>query len=122
MADGTKLVGLDEITEKKKTRINGCQMVLKVVLLRINKTGEYSMTYLIASEARKNLYQLIDQVALSHEPMTIKGKRNAAILISSEDWEDIQETLMVTNNKELSDSIIKGLNSDFKECTQKLED
>ena len=80
------------------------------------------MTYLIASEARKSLYQLIDQVALSHEPTTIKGKRNKAVLISFNDWEDIKETLFVATNKELSDSIIKGLATDFEDCSDKLEE
>lgn len=80
------------------------------------------MAYLIASEARKSLYQLIDQIALSHEPTTIKGKRNSAVLISFEDWEDIQETLFVAANKELSETIIKGLATDFKDCSDKLEE
>lgn len=79
------------------------------------------MTYLIASEARKNLYQLIDQVAISHEPTTIKGKRNTAVLVSSDDWEDIKETLFVAANKELSDSIIRGLATSFEDCNDKLE-
>lgn len=74
------------------------------------------MTYLIASEARKTLYKLIDEVAISHEPTLIKGKRNAAVLISADDWEDLQETIFVASNKELSDSIIKGLNTPIKEC------
>lgn len=80
------------------------------------------MTYLLASEARKGLYRLIDQVAEDHEPTIIKGKRNSAVLISANDWEDIQETLFVGSNKELSESLIKGLATDFKDCTNKLED
>lgn len=80
------------------------------------------MSYLIASEARKNLYQLIDQVGLNHEPTIIKGKRNSAVLISFKDWEDIQETLFVASNKELSESIIKGLETEFKDCSSKLEE
>jgi antitoxin YefM len=81
-----------------------------------------AMTYLIASTARKNLYQLIDQVSANHEPTTIKGKRNTAVLISFEDWEDIQETLFVAANKELSDTIIHGLITDFKDCSNSLEE
>lgn len=80
------------------------------------------MTYLVASEARKNLYKLIDMVAEEHEPTIIKGKRNTAVLISKQDWEDIQETLLVAKNKELSQSIIKGLTTDFKDCKTKLVD
>lgn len=80
------------------------------------------MTYLIASVARKSLYKLIDEIAVTHEPTVIKGKRNAAVLVSAEDWEDIQETLFVASNKELSASIIEGLSADFKNCSTKLED
>ena len=79
------------------------------------------MTYLIASEARKSLYKLIDEIAISHEPTLIKGKRNSAILLSISDWEDIKETLSVASNKKLSDSIIKGLNTSFEECTTSLD-
>ncbi len=49
------------------------------------------MTYLVASEARKGLYKLIDDIAVSHEPTLIKGKRNAAVLVSFNDWEDIRK-------------------------------
>lgn len=79
------------------------------------------MTCLIASDARKSLYKLIDEVAISHEPTLIKGKRNSAILISVDDWKDIQETLLVASNKKLSDSIIKGLNTSFDECSTTLD-
>ena len=51
------------------------------------------MTTLTASEARAELYRLIDQVAESHKPIVISGKRANAILISEEDWSAIQETL-----------------------------
>ena len=79
------------------------------------------MSYLIASEARKTLYTLIDEVAIKHEPTLIKGKRNTAVLLSVEDWEDIQETLLVASNKELSDSLIKGKNTPYEECSSKLD-
>ena len=79
------------------------------------------MTYLIASEARKTLYHLIDEVAASHQPTTIKGKRNTAILLSVEDWEDIQETLLVASNRNLSNSLIKGRNTLYKDCSTKLD-
>ena len=79
------------------------------------------MTYLIASEARKSLYKLIDQSATSHEPTIIKGKRNTAVLISIDDWEDIQETIFVASNTELSQSIIEGLNTPFDKCSISLD-
>ncbi len=39
------------------------------------------MTSLTASEARANLYRLIDQAAESHKPIFISGKRQTAVLI-----------------------------------------
>jgi prevent-host-death family protein len=52
------------------------------------------MRTLTASEARANLYRLMDQAAESHQPIVIAGKRTKAVLISAEDWEAIQETLV----------------------------
>ena len=51
------------------------------------------MTTLTAGEARASLYRLIDQVAESHKPIVISGKRANAVLVSEEDWNAIQETL-----------------------------
>jgi prevent-host-death family protein len=53
------------------------------------------MTVLTASEARANLYRLIDQAAESHEPILIAGKRSSAVLVSEEDWKAIQETMFL---------------------------
>ena len=51
------------------------------------------MTTIKATEARANLYKLLDQAGESHEPIQITGKRSNAILISEDDWRSIQETL-----------------------------
>ncbi len=42
------------------------------------------MELLTVSDARKNLYKLIDDVAKTHEPAMIKGKRNSAVILSQE--------------------------------------
>lgn len=49
------------------------------------------MTGISATEARSNLYRLIDETAESHQPIVIMGKRNRAVLIAEEDWPAIQE-------------------------------
>jgi len=46
-----------------------------------------------ATEARKRLYALIDEVGNSHQPVQITGKRGNAVLLSEADWNAIQETL-----------------------------
>ena len=51
------------------------------------------MTTLTASKARAGLYRLIDQIAETHKPVMISGKRANAVLVSEEDWSAIQETL-----------------------------
>jgi prevent-host-death family protein len=53
------------------------------------------MSQFSASEARANLFKLIDQAAESHEPIRINGKRNNAVLLAESDWSAIQETLFL---------------------------
>ncbi len=48
-----------------------------------------AMTTLSATEARKRLYALIDEVVQSHEPVQITGKRSNAVLLSQDDWRAI---------------------------------
>ena len=43
------------------------------------------MNLFTVKEAKNNLYSLIDEVAESHKPITIKGEHNDAVLISKED-------------------------------------
>jgi antitoxin YefM len=79
------------------------------------------MTTLSATEARKSLYNLVDDVALSHDPIQIVGKRHSAVLISEEDWRSIQETLYLISIPGMRESIRKGLTTPVEECSEKLE-
>ena len=45
-----------------------------------------------ASEARKNLFPLIEQVNDDHTPVEITSRRGSAVLISREDYDALQET------------------------------
>ena len=67
------------------------------------------MAILNASDARANLYKLIDQTNDSHEPVIISGKRNNAVLISEDDWKAIQETLYLNSIPGMTESIIEGM-------------
>jgi len=51
------------------------------------------MDTLTASETGANLYRLFDQATETHQPITITGKRNSAVLVSMEDWQAVQATL-----------------------------
>ena len=79
------------------------------------------MTSLTASEARANLYKLLDRSAESHEPIQISGKRHNAILISEEDWRAIQETLYLLSLPGMRESVRKGLKTPIKKCSKKLK-
>ena len=63
------------------------------------------MSTITASEARANLYRLIDEAAESHKPIVISGKRANAVLVSEEDWSAIQETLHLLTIPGMRESI-----------------
>lgn len=79
------------------------------------------MTILNASDARANLYRLIDQTNESHEPVIISGKRNNAILLSEEDWNSIQETLYLTSIPGMRESIVEGMKEPLSESSKDLD-
>lgn len=79
------------------------------------------MTVITASEARANLYRLIDDAASSHQPLLISGKRNRAVLIAEEDWVAIQETLFLLSIPGMRESIRDGLNTPVDECGGELD-
>lgn len=76
------------------------------------------MTTLSASEARKRLYSLVDEVKESHNPVQIVGKRSSAVLISEEDWRAIEETLYIVSIPGMRESIKKGLKTSVKKCSE----
>ncbi len=67
------------------------------------------MTSLPVTQARSKLYQLLDEAAVSHEPIQITGKRCNAVLVSEEDWRGIQETLYLLSIPGMRVSIRKGM-------------
>lgn len=79
------------------------------------------MTSITATEARKQLYALLDDVADSHEPIQIAGKRHSAVLVSEEDWRAIQETLYLTSIPGMRESIGKGLKTPVDKCKTDLD-
>jgi antitoxin YefM len=79
------------------------------------------MTTVTATEARKRLYNLVDNVAESHAPVQIVGKRNSAVLVSEEDWRAIQETLYLTSIPGMRESIQEGLKTPVEKCGKELK-
>ena len=79
------------------------------------------MTTLTATEARKQLYTLIDDISQSHAPVQIAGKRSSAVLMAEEDWRAIQETLHLVSIPGMKDSIVKGMKTPAEKCEKDLD-
>ena len=79
------------------------------------------MTILTATEARKQLYTLLDDVSESHSPIQIADKRNSAVLVAEDDWRAIQETLHLHSIPGMRESIIEGLSTPVDECEKDLD-
>ncbi len=73
------------------------------------------------SQARKDIYNLMDETAQTHEPILITGKRNNVVMISQEDWNAIEETLYLNSIPNMAKSIQEAMNapdSDFSETIE----
>jgi len=75
------------------------------------------MTTVSATEARKRLYALIDEVGQSHKPVQITGKRGNAVLLSEDDWRAIQETLHLVSIPGMRESILEGMATEVSELS-----
>ena len=79
------------------------------------------MKTISVTKARSNLYQLLNETAIIHEPIQITGKRSNAILISEDDWRAIQETLYLLSVPGMRESIREGIETPIEECSEELE-
>ena len=79
------------------------------------------MSTITATQARSKLYRLIDDTVVSHQPVTITGKRGNAVLVSEEDWLAVQETLYLLSVPGMRESIREGLATPVDDCEQDIE-
>jgi antitoxin YefM len=79
------------------------------------------MKTITASEARSRLYKLIDETAVTSQPVQITGKRADAVLVSMDDWQAMQETLHLLSIPGMRDSIRKGMKTPVRECLDSLD-
>lgn len=78
------------------------------------------MKTLTATQARKQIYRLLDEASDTHKPIQITGKRSNAVLISEDDWQSIQETLYLTSIPSMQESIVEGMNTALEETDEEL--
>lgn len=80
-----------------------------------------TMNCITVSDARKNIYRLIDRTAEAHEPVLITGQRANAVLLSEEDWNAIQETLYLLSIPGMRESIRDGLSTPVESCNKAID-
>jgi antitoxin YefM len=76
------------------------------------------MTIVNATNARKRLYKLIEEVRETHEPVYITGKTGNVVMLSDDDYRSIQETLYLVSVPTMREKIIEGLNTPLEECLE----
>lgn len=78
------------------------------------------MTTITTSQARAQLFHLVDAALVSHHPVQIKGRRASAVLVSAEDWEAMQETLYLLSVPGMRESLVKNMKTPISKCSKKL--
>jgi antitoxin YefM len=78
------------------------------------------MITLNVTEARANLYKLIDDTTASHEPVVITGKRGNAVLLAEDDWNAINETLHLLSVPGMRESILEGMQESIDSAATEL--
>jgi antitoxin YefM len=81
----------------------------------------HPMKTVTATEARRTLYRLLDEVAVTSEPVQITGRRKGAVLVSEDDWRSIEETLHLLSIPGMRESIREGMETPLEECVEELD-
>ncbi|MDD2402195.1 MAG: type II toxin-antitoxin system Phd/YefM family antitoxin [Clostridia bacterium] len=68
------------------------------------------------TQARANLYKLIDMTIEDGEMININTKKGNAVIISEADYNALIETLYLSSNPDIKKSIIDGINTSIDEC------
>ncbi len=79
------------------------------------------MSTINATNARKELYRLIESVNESHDPIRITSKRGTAVLVSEDDWKAVEETLFLTAIPGMRESILAGMKEPLGDSSEDLD-
>ena len=74
------------------------------------------MSAINITNARKELYNLVEDVNLYSEPTLIVSKKGNAGLISESDWNAIQETIYLNSIPGMVESIKEGMDTAIEDC------
>lgn len=74
-----------------------------------------------ASQARANLFKLLEQVNKESKPCVITSRKGDGVLISKDDWESIQETLYLQSIPGMRETIVEGMATPIEDCVSEDE-
>jgi antitoxin YefM len=77
------------------------------------------VTTLTATEARANLFKLLDQAAEHHEPIQITGRRHNGVLVSEEDFRAMEETLYLLGVPGVKESLLAAKKAPVRSYSRK---
>jgi prevent-host-death family protein len=104
-----------------KSAIAGIEIdtsVLNPVRFRKTQTGGQMRT-INATTARQNFFKVMDEVNETSHPITVISKRNAVVIVSEQDWKDMQETIYLESIPGMKASILKGGKTPLSKCSTK---
>ncbi len=73
------------------------------------------------SQARTNIYKIMDETAQTHQPILITGKRNNVVMLAEEDWNAIEETLFLNSIPGMASSIKEAMDAPNSEFSEDIE-
>ena len=73
------------------------------------------------SQARTNIYKIMDETAETHQPIMITGKRNNVVMLSEDDWNAIEETLFLNSIPGMASSIKEAMDAPNSEFSDDIE-
>ncbi len=74
------------------------------------------MSAINITNARKELYNLVEDVNLYSEPALIVSKKGNAVLVSESDWNAIQETIYLNSLPGMVESLREGMETPLEDC------
>ncbi len=79
------------------------------------------MSSINITNARKDLYRIVESVNETHDPIHITGKNSSAVLVGEDDWKSIEETLYLLSIPGMRDSIIDGMKTPIEKLESDLD-
>lgn len=73
------------------------------------------------SQFRNDIYNLVDSVSESHEPLHVIGKRSKVVVIDAADFSAMQETLYLLSIPGMRESILEASAEPLDQCSDKLD-